>query len=74
MTRGHVHKYDAVLWTLEKLRKTIFCYKMINFSLRELKFSGNMYFSYTERFATARVEKVLLLQKNYKKVTLLLIY
>ena len=22
----HVHKYEAVLWTLEKLRKTIFCY------------------------------------------------
>ena len=41
---GHVHKYKAVLWTLEKTRKTIFCYKMINFSLRELKFSGNMYF------------------------------
>ena len=35
---GHVHKYEAVLWTLEKLRKTIFCYKMINFSLRESKF------------------------------------
>ena len=31
---GHVHKYEAVLWTLEKLRKTIFCYKMINFSLK----------------------------------------
>ena len=48
---GHDHKYEAVLWTLEKSRKTIFCYKMINFSLRELKFSGNMYFSYTERLA-----------------------
>ena len=31
---GHVHKYEAVLWTSEKLRKTIFCYKMINFSLK----------------------------------------
>ena len=30
---GHVHKYETVLWALEKLRKTIFCYKMINFSL-----------------------------------------
>ena len=60
--------------TLENLGKIIFCYKMINFSLRELKFSGNMYFSYLERLASAKLEKVLLLQKNDKKVTLLLIY
>ena len=26
---GHVYKYEAVLWTLKKLRKTIFWYKMI---------------------------------------------
>ena len=71
---GHLHKYEAVLWMLQKLRKTIFCCKMINFSLRELKFSGNMYFSYTERLASARIEKVFSLQKNNKKVTLLLIY
>ena len=71
---GHVHKYEAVLWTLENLRKTIFCYKMINFSIRESNFSGNMYFSYLERLALAKVEKVLLLQRNDKKVTLLLIY
>ena len=63
-----------MLWTLEKLRKTIFCYKMINLLLRELKFSVNMYFSYTERFVSAKVEKVLWLQRNDKKVTLLLIY
>ena len=55
-------------------KKTIFCYKMINFSLRELKFSGNMYFSYLERVVSAKVEKVLSLQRNDKKVTLLLIY
>ena len=60
--------------TLENLGKTIFCYKMINFSLRELKFSGNIYFSYLERLASAKLEKVLLLQRNDKKVTLLLIY
>ena len=60
--------------TLENLGKIIFCYKIINFSLRELKFSGNMYFSYLERLASAKLEKVLLLQKNDKKVTLLLIY
>ena len=71
---GHVHKYEAVLWTLEKLRKTIFYYKMINFSLRELNFSGNMYFHYFERLASAKVEKVLSLQRNDKKVTLFLIY
>ena len=52
----YVYKYEAVLWTLENLRKTIFWYKMIPFSLRELKFSGNMYFSYTERLALAKVE------------------
>ena len=60
--------------TLENLGKTIFCYKMINFSLRELKFSGIIYFSYLERLASAKLEKVLLLQRNDKKVTLLLIY
>ena len=27
VTVGHVHKYEAVLWTLEKLRKTVSCYK-----------------------------------------------
>ena len=58
----------------KKLRKTIFCYKMINFSLRELKFSRNTYFSYPERPASAKVEKVLSLQRNDKKITLLLIY
>ena len=47
---------------------------MINFSIRELKFSGNMYSSYTERLASAKVEKVYSLQRNDKKVTLLLIY
>ena len=56
------------------LRKTIFFYKMIKFSLKELKFSENMYYSYTERLASAKVEKVLSLQRNDKIVTLLLIY
>ena len=41
---------------------------MINFSLRDSKFSGNMYFSYLERLALAKVEKVLSLQRNDKKV------
>ena len=71
---GHVHKYEAVLWTLEKSRKTFFCYKVINFSLRELKFSENMYFSYTERLASTKVKKFLSVQRNDKKLTLLLIY
>ena len=44
---------------------------MISFSLRELKFSGNMYCSYLERLASAEVEKFLTLQRNAKKVTLL---
>ena len=47
---------------------------MMNFSLRELKFSGSMYFSYLERLASAKVEKVPSIQRNDKKVTLLLIY
>ena len=38
-----------MLWTLEKLRKTFFCCKMTNFTLRELEFSGNMYFNYPEK-------------------------
>ena len=58
---------------IEKLRKIIVCYKRIDFSLRELRLSGNIYFSYTERLTLAKVEKVLLLQGNEKKVTLLLI-
>ena len=33
-----------------------------------------MYFSYTERLASAKVGKVLSLKRNDKKVTLLLIY
>ena len=64
----------AVLWTLIKLRKTVFCYKIINYSLRELKFLGNMYFSCLEKVVSARAEKVLSLQRNGKNVTLLLIY
>ena len=70
---GHVHKCEAVLWTSKKFKKTIFCYKMINFLLRELRFSGNMYFSYLEKVVSSKVEKVLSLQRN-DKVTLLLIY
>ena len=62
------------MWTMKILRKTIFFYKMIKFSLKELKFSENMYYSYTERLASAKVEKVLSLQRSDKIVTLLLIY
>ena len=62
------------MWTMKILRKTFFFYKMIKFSLKELRFSENMYYSYTERLASAKVEKVLSLQRNDKIVTLLLIY
>ena len=57
--------------TLGKLRKTILSHKMINFSLKELKFSGNMYFKHLERLASTKVERVLSLQiqRNDKKVT-----
>ena len=57
-----------------KIEKKNFCYKMTNFSLRELKFSGNMYYNFTEKLTSAKVEKVLWLQGNEKKITLLLIY
>ena len=30
--KGHIHKYEAVLWTLRKSKKVTFCYKIINFS------------------------------------------
>ena len=63
LLRTCFYKYDTVLWTMEKLKKT-----------RELKFSGNMYFSYPDRLASAKIEKVLSVQINDEKVTLLLIY
>ena len=44
------------------------------FPLRELKVSGDIYFSYTEWLALAKAEKVLWLQRNDKKVILLPIY
>ena len=50
-----------------KLRKTFFCYKMTTFSLWELKFSGNIYFKYTKRLTSAKVEEVLSLQRNDRK-------
>ena len=62
------------MWTMKILREKIFSYKIINFSLKEVKFSRNMYYSYTERLASTKVEKVLSLQRNDKIETLLLIY
>ena len=57
-----------------KIEKNNFLLQNDKFSSREVWLGGNMYFSYTERLALAKVEKVLSLQKNDKKVTLLLIY
>ena len=57
-----------------KTEKNNFLLQNDTFFLRVVKFAGNIYFSYTERLALAKVEKVLSLQKNDKKVTLLLIY
>ena len=37
---------------------------MINFPLRKLKFSGNIYFSHTKRLASAKVEKVFVTEKS----------
>ena len=71
---------------MEKLSKTISLLQNNKFSIRYVKFAGNMYLNYTEnmyftytftyieRLVSAKVEKVLSLQKNDKKVTLLLIY
>ena len=59
---------------IKKLRKTIFSYKMMDFSLMELTFSRNLFLSCAEMLASAKVQKGLLLQKNDKKVTLLLFY
>ena len=45
---------------IEKKNNNFFVAKSrINFSLWELEFSGNMYFSYTERLASSKVGKVL---------------
>ena len=30
--KGHVHEYEAELWTLRKSEKVTFCYKIVNFS------------------------------------------
>ena len=57
-----------------KIEKNNFLLQNDKFSSREVRLGGNMYFSYTERLALAKVEKVFSLQKNDKKVTLLLIY
>ena len=51
-----------------KIEKNNFLLQNHDFSLRELKCSGNMYFSYTERLTSAKVENVLWLQRNDKKV------
>lgn len=56
-----------------KLRKTVFCHKMINFLQWQLKFSPSKYFSYTEGLPVAKVEKVFSLQRSDKRLTLLLI-
>ena len=57
-----------------KIEKNNFLLQNDKFSSREVRLGGNMYFSYTERLALAKVEKVFFFQKNDKKVTLLLIY
>ena len=40
---GHVHKYEASLWTLENWEKYLFCHKMIIFNVTVLKNSEIMY-------------------------------
>ena len=52
---------------IEKIEKNNFLLQNDQFFTKELNFSGNMCFSYTERLALAKVEKVLWLQRNDKK-------
>ena len=52
---------------IENIEKNNFLLQNDQFFTKELNFSGNMCFSYTERFALAKVEKVLWLQRNDKK-------
>ena len=40
---GHVHKYEASLWTLKNWEKYLFCHKMIIFNVTVLKNSEIMY-------------------------------
>ena len=61
MLFGYVHKYEAMLCTFEKLRKTIFCYKNDQFFTKGVEISVNVYFSYIEKVASAKVGKVLLI-------------
>ena len=65
---------SKVVKVIQKIEKNNFLLQNEKFSLRELKFPGNIYFSYSGRLASAKVEKVLWLQRNDKEVTLLLIY
>ena len=46
-----------------EIDKKKFYYKMINFLLRELKFSGNMYFSFIERTALAKAQSPFINEK-----------
>ena len=58
---------DKYLWgsvvEIGEIDKKNFYYKMINFLLRELKFSGNMYFSFIERTALAKAQSPFINEK-----------
>ena len=71
---GHVHKYQASLWTLENWEKYLFCYKMIIFSVTVLKISENMYIIDIEVLSLSKIKIIAPLQKKDKEVTLLQFY
>ena len=59
---GHKYLWGSVV-EIGEIDKNIFYYKMINFLLRELKFLGNMYFSFIERIALAKTESPFITEK-----------
>ena len=59
---GHKYLWGSVV-KIGEIDKNIFYYKMINFLLRELKFLGNMYFSFIERIALAKAESPFITEK-----------
>ena len=71
---GHVHKYEASLWTLENWEKYLFCYKMIIFNVTVLNISENMYIINIYVPILSKIKNITPMQKKDKKVTLLQSY
>ena len=72
LRKGHVHKYEAVLWTFKKWPKPYFCYNLVKFAPRDLKIWENMYFNNIKVLHALDFKKTSPVQRNDKKITLLL--